>query len=439
MMKSDGLNRSKFIGKQIRGAIVYKLLAAIISYLSIPLALEQLGEEEFGVWTILLSIFSWFSLFDLGIGNGLRNSVAENVAKNDYRAIRCAIGNAYGFVGLTVLLLIIFSICFSGQVQWQKLLNVDRIPEEKLLSVVKVSSTLVLLNLWFGLVNSIAYAIQKSSITAIGQLVGGSILYLLLLMDSKVYGKSLVTYAATYGLSMLVGNISVNIWLFLREPKIRPNFDLNFTVARPLLLSGFNFLLIQVAGLVLFTSDKFLIVQLFGTETVAQFEICYRYVSVTSFAFSVLSAPLWSAYTDAYYRGEIYWIWSTIKKHFILFTGFVFITILFALNAKWVIRLWVGDGIQVSNSVIISVSGFVIVSMWNSVFAAVVNGIGVVKLQLWSAIVATVVNIPLSLILSKNFGLGVSGVVLGSTLSLMLPGIVLPLQVGILIRNRKVI
>ena len=439
MMQSAAPNRSKFIGKQIQGAIVYKLLTAIISYLSIPLALEQLGKEEFGVWTILLAIFSWVSLFDLGIGNGLRNSVAENVAKKDYRAVRCAISNAYSFVGLTVLMLITLSICLSGEVQWQKLLNADTIPEENLVKVVKVSSALILLNLWFGLVNSIFYAIQKSSIAAIGQLVGFLMLYLFLLMDASICGKSLVTYAATYGLSMLVGNISVTIWLFLREPKFRPNFDLNFSKARPLLLSGFQFLLIQVAGLVLFTSDKVLIAQLFGTEKVAQFEICYRYLTVTSFAFGVLSAPLWSAYTDAYHRGEISWIRSTIKKHLILFTGFVVITILFALSAKWVIKLWVGDSIQVSSPVLVSICSFVIIAMWNSVFAAIVNGIGVIKIQLYSAILAMVVNIPLSLIFSKSFGLGVSGVVWGSTLSLMLPGIVLPLQVRILVRNRKVI
>jgi len=55
-----------------------------ISLLLVPLTLNYLDKEGYGLWLTLSSIVSWFSLFDIGLGNGFRNKFAEATAvKND--------------------------------------------------------------------------------------------------------------------------------------------------------------------------------------------------------------------------------------------------------------------------------------------------------------------------------------------------------------------
>ena len=45
-------------------------------------------------------------------------------------------------------------------------------------------------------------------------------------------------------------------------------------------------------------------------------------------------------------------------------------------------------------------------------------------------------NIPLAILFVKNFGLGISGVVLATVVSLLLAAVALPIQVNRIIRNR---
>jgi len=76
-----GTQRTKNYFLQVRNSFIYKFLAIVLSYLSIPLMIKYLGNVQYGIWSTLLSIMSWISLFDIGIGNGLRNKVSESLGK----------------------------------------------------------------------------------------------------------------------------------------------------------------------------------------------------------------------------------------------------------------------------------------------------------------------------------------------------------------------
>ena len=45
--------------------------------------IKYLGNEQYGIWSTILAIFSWIVLFDIGIGNGVRNRLAESLAKDN--------------------------------------------------------------------------------------------------------------------------------------------------------------------------------------------------------------------------------------------------------------------------------------------------------------------------------------------------------------------
>ena len=68
---------------------------------------------------------------------------------------------------------------------------------------------------------------------------------------------------------------------------------------------GFQFFIIQIAVIVIFTTDKILITQLFGPEYVASYDVVFKLFSIITIAHGILMAPLWSAYSDAYHRNDI--------------------------------------------------------------------------------------------------------------------------------------
>ena len=55
---------------------VCKPLSMIISYIYVPIALDYLGVEKYGIWSTILTILSWISYLDIEIG---RASCRERV------------------------------------------------------------------------------------------------------------------------------------------------------------------------------------------------------------------------------------------------------------------------------------------------------------------------------------------------------------------------
>ena len=52
--------------KNMAISAICKPLSMIISYIYVPIVLNYLGIEKYGVWATILAILSWISYFDLG-------------------------------------------------------------------------------------------------------------------------------------------------------------------------------------------------------------------------------------------------------------------------------------------------------------------------------------------------------------------------------------
>jgi len=74
-------DRTKRAVQNIGISLFIKGGSILISFLLIPLTLDYLNPYEYGIWLTLNSVLSWVYLFDIGLGNGLRNRLAEALAK----------------------------------------------------------------------------------------------------------------------------------------------------------------------------------------------------------------------------------------------------------------------------------------------------------------------------------------------------------------------
>ena len=141
--------------------------------------IRYLGEEQFGVWSTLLTIISWIVFFDLGVGNGLRNKVAESLAKDQRKEAGSYISSGYTLIAVISLGLYFLVYVSAPFVPWQTVFNTLSISQDTLIRTVQIAAFFIVLNFWVGLINSLLSAVQKTSITALGQLIS-SVLVLLL-------------------------------------------------------------------------------------------------------------------------------------------------------------------------------------------------------------------------------------------------------------------
>lgn len=429
--------RTANVFRQLKSGAGYRAGAMTLSFLAVPIMIDVLGTEKFGVWSTLLSIMSWAVFFDLGIGNGLRNKVATALASGDRNDARLYIASGYTMIGLIVITIWSVVTIAAYFLPWQSVFNTSAITETELRQTFQITAFFVLLNFWIGIVTALFGAVQQTSFVELGRLITNLLVLVFVFALAKTANSSIVGLAILYGLALLLSNLFLSLIFFRRNRDLYPRVHLEKRHTQPLLLLGSQFFVVQLAVLVIFTTDKIIITQIFGPEHVTAYDIVFKIFSLILVVHGLLMGPLWSAYTDAYEAGELAWIKRILRRQLQVFGGIAAIVFVLALLTQEIVRLWVGDWLEISNTLVLSMGLFVLISCWNNIFAFVVNGIGEIRPQLYTSIIAMIANIPLSIFLSKTTDLGVSAVVLATIISMTPASVVLPFQVYLLLKEPR--
>lgn len=414
--------RSRNYLHQVKGAVVFKGMAMATSFVAIPLMIHYLGQEQFGVWSTLLSVMTWVSFFDLGLGNGLRNKLAESLARDQLYEAQRHVSSAYSLIGIISLSVFLVLVLVDFLVDWQVVFNTHVLSAEKLRYAVLVAAFFITLNFWVSLINAVLSAVQKTSFVVMGQFMFNVLSLILVYILSKTTEASLLYLATVYGISLVGANVLLSAWFYKGNRMLFPKLSLDFSHARPLLNLGLQFFAIQVAVLIIYATSKILIAQLFGPTFVTQYEVVFKLFSIITLLYGLITAPLWSSYTDAYHRDDIGWIKRTIKKQIAIFGVICIAVAVMVLVAKPLIYWWVGGDVDVSMMLVFSMGGFVLVSAWTNIFASFLNGVGKIKVSVIVSLIAMFLNVPASILLAKYTSLDASAVVIGTIVAL-LPGV----------------
>jgi len=191
---------------------------------------------------------------------------------------------------------------------------------------------------------------------------------------------------------------------------------------------GSQFLIIQIAMLVIFTTDKILITQLIGPTSVTAYDVVFKLFGIITFLHGLICFPLWSAYADAYHRNDMAWIKNMLNKQLKIFIVFWFAVAALIFLTKPIIAIWIGPNIEFADSLALMMGIYVLIAAWLNIFTMFVNGIGAIKPQLYTMIFGMVMNIPLSFYFVRYMDMGVSGIVIGTIFSLLLAAIIVPIQ-----------
>ena len=87
----------------IAGSILIKGWNCIVQLLLVPITLNCLNQYEYGIWLTINSILLWIDQFDIGLGNGLRNKLAEALAKGDKEKARRLVSTTFMMLIIIVI------------------------------------------------------------------------------------------------------------------------------------------------------------------------------------------------------------------------------------------------------------------------------------------------------------------------------------------------
>ena len=395
----------------------------------VPLTVSYVNKEQYGVWLTISSIVAWFNFFDAGLGNGLRNRLAESMAKDDLENARIYVSTTYFILGAIFLSIIGAFLIINPFLNWAAILNVDSLTRSYLGQVVLITFCFFSLNLILKLIHTIFLANQQPAYVRIMNLVTNIISLTVVYILTVTTDGSLMNLALTLSLSPFLVLTIGSIFLYSRGFKhIRPSLKyVRREYSKDLLGLGFQFFLVQITALIIFSTDNIIVTQLFGPEKVASYGVAHKYFQIIMSIFTTISGPLWSAYTEAYTKGEKKWILTTNRTLIRIWAGIVAFSLIMLLFSTQFYAIWVPT-IEVPFSLSVFMWIFMVLLSWGNIFVVFINGVGKVRLQIIVATIGAIINIPLSYFFAIVLNLGLAGVIAASIISISFGPILAPIQ-----------
>ncbi len=434
----EGQPRSIRAKRNMVGLFILRGASTAINFILVPLTLHYLNPTKYGIWMTLSSIVGWVIWMDIGLGNGLRNKFAIALAQNDKELARSYVSTTYAFVGLVSILIFLLFWVVQPFISWSGILNAGPTLEHEVSILAAASFSFFCLRLVVGLIGTILIADQRPASSSILEVIASAVLLIAIVLLFKIAPGSLFWLGTCSSGAMALVPLAANIVHFRgRYKDFAPAFRyVNIAHARELMQMGIQFFALQLVGTFLFASSNVVITQLFGPSEVTEYNIANKYFGVPAMVFAIILTPLWSAYTDAYVRGDIPWITMTFKKLRRLFLVLVLVVAVMVACADWVYTIWVGATVRVPFALSLFTAFYVLVIAWNNIFSYFLAGTGKIRLQLLVSAMICIFVIPLVLLLARVSELRSAAVVLATCL-VLIPGSVLwPIQTAKIISGR---
>jgi O-antigen/teichoic acid export membrane protein len=435
----SGHERSVKAKKNILALFAVKGYSIVISLLQIPLTINLLDNYKYGVWIMLFNILSWIQIFDIGIGNGLRNKFAESMAKNDIKSAREYVSTGYIIMGAISFCLIVLFIIPWLTVDWVKVFNVNAQLSKELTLLIGITFFLTAIQFSLQLINTLLTADHKPAFSAIVMAISNTIVLILFFALNKQISGSLFAIGFIYCIVPVVAFIVASLIIFNSYFKhIKPKISLfRKEKVKDLFNLGIQFFIIQIAVLVIFQTDSLIIAHVLSPEQVTPYSIVFRYFGTITMVAGIILTPMWSAYTEAYYKDDHNWIKNIIIKQLKVFAVITILVILLLLIARPVILLWLKKDLHISNCLLIGMALYTLLSVWNNIFSTLLGGINKIRLGTFAVIITAGLNIPLSILFIKIFNYDSGGVILGTCISIGITGLLSPIQTYYFIFSKK--
>lgn len=432
---TKGHERSVKAKKNILASFVIKGLSIAISLVLVPLTINYVNQSRYGIWLTLSSMVTWFSFFDIGFGNGLRNKFAEALAKGQDELARIYVSTTYAILSIiigTVLLLFLFVNRF---LDWSKILNTTPEMAGELKILAAIVFVFFCLRFIFQLLATVLTANQEPAKASFFDFLGSLFSLIIIFILTKTTSGNLIYLGTALSFAPVLVLVVSSMWFYNRDyKKYAPSFKyVKFGYARNLMSLGIKFFVIQIAALVLFNTNNIIITQLLGPAEVTTFNIPYKLFSVITMIFFIIATPLWSAFTDAYVKSDFEWIKSVLLKMRKIWYLLIILSVMILVASPLIYKLWVKDLVKVPFALSVAMCIYGIVYIWQTIHVFLLNGIGKIKLQLYLVIFTGIINIPLAIILGKKLGL--VGVTLTSTLLFLFMGTFFSIQTKKILNN----
>ena len=385
--------RSAIVIKNSMATALMKVAVLLCSLIMVPITLNYLNAENYGIWMAMTSILYWFAFFDVGLGNGMRNYLSEAISRQDYIKARSYFSTAIFLLAIIAVLIGILSIIIIFQLDLNHIFNTHIMSNKSLAYIMVVAISFSLIQFVAKNVGMVYIAMQRYAINDfivfIGQLISTIIVYII----TKTTESHLIYIVIAITSIPALVFILASIPLLKQHPQLKPSIkSIDFASAKKIIGKGLGFFIIQITScLVIFGSANILISHYCGPEQVTVDNISYKLFNILIIIYTIIISPLWNAYTDASVKNDYAWIRKIFKKSIYLWAASLLLGLLMLLISGWFFKKWVGNSVDIPLGVSISILIYVCMFNFNNCVTYLINGLNKIKIQIITSILGTII------------------------------------------------
>lgn len=399
--RSQLIKRNVILGFGVRGV---SILASLIL---VPLTINYISSELYGIWLTLSSIIHWIGFFDIGFGNGLRNKLAESVALNDYKQGRVIVSTTYAVLFAIFITIGLISFYLAEIINWSSFLKVSQNYNTILIKASQILLAAFCLQMILKLIQNVIQAFQWNALASLLDALGNILSLILVYVLTLTMAPNLQWIAIAFSASPLIVLCGASVFLYMRKfQRVSPHYKyVSLKTAKEVFQLGGFFFIIQIASVVLYQMINILISRMCGPEQVTNYNVSYKYLSILLMVVTIIVSPMWSAFTDAFTKQDYAWM-KSIHRKMVKMCGFSVICMFcMVLLSPYVYKYWIGETVYVSLSTTIFVGIYVLILIWGMVHSFLLNGMSKIYVQLCYSVVTMVLFLPFASFLGEAYNI----------------------------------
>ncbi len=421
-METPQANRNFKLTTNVVANMLGFIARVVITFLLTPILIRGLGDQRYGIWSLVESVLAYLSLFDLGIVASLVRYAARYQAQQDWKNFNRIVNTCFLLnLGIGMLVLIVTAVLAFA---WPPPSGVPdaQVYEFRLLLLLFGASLAIRFPLgsFAGLLDSLGRYPAKVSIRTFWSVVSA---VLLILSVRAGHGLLTVGVILTSCYSLEGITLALMAWHSCPQLRVSPFFaDMStFRLIRG--YSVFSFLA-MIAGRISFQTDAIVIGAFLAPQFITPFAIASRLVEFGKDAFRSISVPFFpviSSLEGMKDEAAIHRLFLSGSRS--LFWSALPIEVGFLVLGRDFLQLWVGqDHVDSAYPILVVLSVPVVSSVAQLVAAKVLYGMGNLRSLTIVLLLEALVNLGLSIALVRNWG--ILGVAVGTAVPNLIANVV---------------
>jgi O-antigen/teichoic acid export membrane protein len=389
-------------------AAIAKLVSVATALITVPLTLNYLGLERYGMWMTMSSIIIMFGFADLGMGFGILNVVSQSSGTADRLAIRSAGSSGFFVLSIIAATIVLVFIAAYPFISWPEIFNVKS--EAAQLEAGPALASMVIcfaLSVPLAVVSRMQMGLQQGYAVSLWRCLG-SVLGLIGVLAVIMVQGGLPWLVIGYLGGPIVASIVNTVHFYRRtEPDLAPQREfITLSMVTRIASVGSLFFALQLGMAVTFAADNIVIAHMLGPEAVTQYAVPEKMFGVIGLVVGMGLIPLWPAYGEAIACGDRLWVRDMLLRSLLASVAVATVlSVVLVVLGPWIIALWIGPTVAPSFALLLGLGLWKVVEVGSNAVSMFMNAANVVRFQLILAVLVAPLAIVLKVFLVTYIGL----------------------------------